>query len=72
MSFAAEPSTSCPENYVSVIEDYITIAQTSCPSALWFATVIKFRAIGADNIYTLHSKLYTLLFPRHRRGNNTT
>lgn len=31
MSFAAEPSTSCPENYVSVIEDYMTIAQDACP-----------------------------------------
>ena len=59
MSFAAEPSTSCPENYVSVIEDYMTIARDACPSALWFTTVIKFRAIGADNIYTLNSTLYS-------------
>ena len=47
----------------------MTIARDACPSALWFATVIKFRAIGADNIYTLYSSLY---YCHAVRDNNIT
>ncbi len=30
-SFAAAPSTSCPSGYVAVVEEYMTIANGSCP-----------------------------------------
>lgn len=29
---AAEPSISCPSGYVAITEEYITIADNSCPS----------------------------------------
>ena len=31
-AFAAAPSTSCPSGYVAVVEDYMDIANSSCPS----------------------------------------
>ena len=31
-SFAVEPSTSCPSGYVAVVEEYMDIADSFCPS----------------------------------------
>ena len=31
-SFAAAPSTSCPSGYVTIVEEYMTIADGSCTS----------------------------------------
>ena len=31
-SFAAAPSTSCPSGYVAVVEEYMDIADGSCPT----------------------------------------
>ena len=31
-AFAAAPSTSCPTGYVAVVEEYMTIADSTCPS----------------------------------------
>ena len=31
-AIAAAPSTSCPSGYVAVVEDYMDIANSSCPS----------------------------------------
>ena len=30
-AFAAAPSTSCPTGYTAIIEDHMTIANSSCP-----------------------------------------
>ena len=30
-SFAAAPSTSCPSGYITIVEEYMTISDTSCP-----------------------------------------
>ena len=31
-AFAAAPSTSCPAGYVTVVEEYMEIADSTCPS----------------------------------------
>ncbi|MBO8407557.1 MAG: hypothetical protein IAC77_03820 [Proteobacteria bacterium] len=31
-AFATAPSTSCPNGYVAVVEEHMTIANNSCPS----------------------------------------
>ncbi len=31
-AFAVAPSTSCPSGYVAVVEEYMTIADGTCPS----------------------------------------
>ncbi|MBO8407453.1 MAG: hypothetical protein IAC77_03265 [Proteobacteria bacterium] len=31
-AFAAAPSTSCPAGYVAVVEEYMEIANSTCPS----------------------------------------
>ena len=31
-AFAAAPSTSCPSGYVTVVEEYMDIADSSCPT----------------------------------------
>ena len=31
-AFAAAPSTSCPAGYVAVVESYMEIADSTCPS----------------------------------------
>ena len=31
-AIAAAPSTSCPSGYIAVVEEYMTIANSSCPT----------------------------------------
>ncbi len=62
-AFAAAPSTSCPSGYIKVVEEYMDIADSSCPTGYTSAgtatSCLVSNPSGSCIMYALTGVSYT-------------